>query len=161
MKNKILCFKTTVALLLVSAVLMLVSSPLQAADLCQVIRIEQEKGSGGTRLEIYPEKITVPVGTCTVWINWAAKQEVKVSFQENAKQCIISTEASTGFQELELKDGETCYVSESLPKGRTASLVWKKPGVYKYTLELGTPKMGGVHGGYTGIVKAQGVIEVK
>ena len=70
-----------------------------------------------------------------MWINWVTDKEVRVSFRENAKQCIMSSEASTGFDELDIKPGESCYISETLPRGKTASLVWTKPGIYKYHLE--------------------------
>ena len=109
--------------------------------------------------EIIPEKITVAVGTCTVWINWVTGREVRVSFRENAKQCTLSTEASTGFDELELKSGESCYISETLPRGKTASLVWTKPGTYKYNLEA--LRKATTLGAYSGDIIAKGVIEVK
>jgi hypothetical protein len=158
MNIKKLCFKTTAALFLVSAVLMLGNSLVYAADKCQIIRIQEGKGAGGTRLEISPERITVPVGTCTVWINWVMGREVRVSFRENAKQCIMSSEAATGFEELEIKPGETCYISETLPRGKTVSLVWTEPGSYKYSLEAPGSS---TQEGYSGTVIAEGVIEVK
>ena len=83
---------------------------------------------------------------------------MRVSFRENAKQCIMSSGASTGFEELEIKPGETCYISETLPRGKTASLVWTKPGIYKYSLEA--PRKATL-GGYSGDIMAEGVIEVK
>ena len=150
-------FKKTFGLFLVSAFL-LGSSLVYAEDMCQIIRIQEGKGAGGSRIEIFPEKITVSVGTCTVWINWINEKEVRVSFRENAKQCILSTEASTGFEELELKTGESCYISEKLPRGKTASLVWTKPGSYKYNLEAPGSSS---QKGYIGKIMAEGVIEVK
>lgn len=159
MNRRKLRFKTKTVLFLVSAVLLLGSSLAYAADTCQIIRIQEGKGAGGTRLEIFPEKITVPVGTCTVWINWVNDREVRVSFRENAKQCILSTDASSGFEELELKPGETCYISDTLPRGKTASLVWTKPSIYKYNLEA--PGGSSSLAGYSGNIVAEGVIEVK
>ena len=158
MKTKVSCFKSAAVLFLMSAVLFLGSSPLCAGDTCQIIRIDKGKGAGGTRLEIFPEKVTVPVGTCTVWINWVQTREVRVSFRENAKACMLATDASQGFEELELKPGESCYISEKLPRGKTASLVWNKPGTYKYSLEGEGSATGE---GYSGMMLATGVIEVK
>jgi hypothetical protein len=158
MNRRKLRIKIRAGLFLVSAVLFLGSSIVSAAEKCQIIRIQEGKGAGGTRLEIFPEKITVPVGTCTVWINWINDRDVRVSFRENAKQCILSTEASTGFEELGLTSGESCYISEKLPRGKTASLVWTKPGIYKYNLEYpGSTSQEG----YFGNIMAEGVIEVK
>lgn len=157
MKIRAFRFNSTTTMLVVCAILLLTHNMLYA-DVCQIIKIEEVKGAAVTRVEIIPEKITVPVGTCTVWINWVARKEVQVSFRENAKQCIFSTEASTGFSENELKAGETCYISESLPRGKTASLVWSKPGLYKYTIELENPT---TSLNLPGKVSTEGVIEVK
>ena len=59
MNIKKLRFKTTFVLFLVSASLLLGSSLVYAEDTCQIIRIQEGKGAGGTRIEIFPEKITV------------------------------------------------------------------------------------------------------
>jgi len=148
-------FKTTMISFLVSAALMLSTCMVYAGDNCQLIKITKEKAGGGTSVRITPEEITVPVGTCTVWINFVRDGKVQVSFRENAKQCILSTDAATGFEELKLETGESCYYSDVLPHGKTASLVWTKPGIYKYTLE--TPK----GKDYAGNIIAEGLIEVK
>lgn len=143
----------------ISGIILMMACGLVHADTCQIIRIEQGRGGSGARLEIIPEKLSVPVGTCTVWINWVMSQEVRVSFRENAKQCIASTISASGFKEEELNDGESCYITDSLPRGKTASLVWNKPGVYKYTLEAPQSTVqGGV--GLSGVM-SEGVIEVK
>jgi len=152
-----LSFKTTTVFFLVSAALLFATCMVYAGDRCQIIRIETGKGGGGSRLEIFPSKVTVPVGTCTVWINYVQRKEVQVSFRENAKQCILSTEAPTGFEEFKLKTGESCYISETLPRGKTASLVWSKPGIFKYILEAPGSTSGD---GYSGNIMAEGVIEV-
>jgi len=151
-------FKTTTLLFLVSAFLLLGTSIVYAGENCQIIRILEGKGAGGTRFEIFPEKITVPVGTCTVWINWINDREVSVTFREDANKCIQSTEASTGFKRHESKPGEICYISEKLPRGKTASLVWTKPGTYTYNLEA--PRDLTIEG-YAGNIIAKGIIEVK
>jgi len=107
-----------------------------------------EKGAAESRLTITPEKITVPPDTCVVWVNWVQGDRVSVSFRENVKQCVASNASPTGFI---LNEGETCYITEFLTRGKTASMYFNKPGVYKYTLELdGKPT-----------VQKQGVIEVK
>lgn len=135
MKIKKQGFDTSTVLFIALAILMLIGS-LAHAQMCQVIRIDQTKGGGSTRIEIAPEKITIPVGTCTVWINWVKNKEVQVSFRENAKHCILSSGSASGFQEMELKGGESCYISDTLPLGKSASLLWDKPGLFKYTLEF-------------------------
>ncbi|MBW2370666.1 MAG: hypothetical protein JRH15_22570 [Deltaproteobacteria bacterium] len=151
-------FKTASAFFIVFAILTLGASSVHA-DMCQIIRIEHTKGGGSSRLEVFPSKITVPVGTCTVWVNWVAREEVQVSFRENAKQCMLASESPTGFSEMQLKAGESCYISESLPRGKTASLFWNKPGVYKYNLEISNPRSSG--SGRNGKLLTQGVIEVQ
>ena len=158
MEIKRLCYKTKTAFVLVSTFLLFGASLVYATDSCQFIRIQEGKGAGGTRIEISPEKVTVPVGTCTVWINWDSDREIQVSFRENAKQCILSTKSSTGFEELNLKPGESCYISNKLPRGKTASLFWTKPGVYKYQLMAPAPI---AKEGYVGKMIAEGIIEVK
>ena len=151
-------FKTTMISFLVSAALMLSTCMVYAGDTCQLIRIRLDKAGGGSRVRIFPEKITVPVGTCTVWINFILDGNVQVTFRENAKQCILSTDAATGFKQLELETGEACYYSDPLPRGKTASLVWNTPGTYKYQLEgEGSASVEG----YAGKMLATGVIEVK
>ena len=160
MNIKKLGFKTTAALFLVSAALLLSTGIVYAEGSCQIIRIQQEKGAGGSRIDIYPAKVTVPVGTCTVWINWVETKEVQVSFREDAKVCMLSTVTPVGFEELKLKDNESCYISHKLPMGKTASLHWAKPGIFKYTLEA-PGSVGIAESGYSGDILAKGVIEVK
>ena len=59
MNIKKLGFKTTAVLFLLSAALLLGVALVYAADICQIIRIQEGKGAGGTRLEIFPKKVTV------------------------------------------------------------------------------------------------------
>jgi hypothetical protein len=158
MDIKKLRFKTTAVLFLVSAALLLSSSLVYAADDCRIIRIQQDKGAGGTRIQIVPEKLTVPVGACTVWINRVMDREVRVGFKENAKQCKLSTDAASGFEKLDLDVGESCYYSERMPRGKTASVVWTQPGKFKYQLEAARR---GTTEGFAGEIVAEGVIEVK
>ena len=148
-------FKVTMISFLLSTVFVLSTCMVYAGDNCQLINIRKEKAGGGSIIRVVPEKVTVPVGTCTVWINFVRDGKVHVSFRENAKQCILSTNAPTGFKQLELETGETCYDSGALSFGKTASLYWTQPGKYKYTLE--TPK-GKNYGGNTMV---EGIIEVK
>ena len=152
--------KSTIAVLF-ACLFVLFAFSIVSADTCQIIRIEEGRGGTGTRLEIIPANLTVSAGTCTVWINWVTGKEVRVSFREKAKACATSTGPVSGFKIIEgLKAGESCFLSESLPRGKTASIVWKKPGVYKYTLEAsGSAVSGGI--GLAGPILANGVIEVK
>ena len=154
-------FQRLVCVFLLTVAVLLFGCSLAGATMCQVIRIEDEKGGGGTRLTLLPEKITVPVGSCTVWINWVTKGEINVSFRENVKQCITSSESPTGFNMMDVKAGESCYVADKLSKGKTASLYWKTPGVFKYTIEMTDSKGAGGQSLYLGKPVATGVIEVK
>jgi outer membrane protein OmpA-like peptidoglycan-associated protein len=155
-----LSFKTTTVLFLLGAALLLGSSMVYAEGSCKIITITKIQAGGGSSILIKPEKATVSVGTCTVWINFVRRGDLRVSFRENAKQCILATDEATGFKEIKLESGESCFASETLPQGKTASLVWSTPGTYKYTLE--TPATTTTTG--TGMsvrnVQAEGVIEV-
>ena len=101
MSNQNRSLKPTAVVLLLGALLLFCASLTYAADRCHFIRIEEVKGAGQHRIDIFPSKVTVPVGTCTVWINFMKEGEVQVSFRENAKQCVLSTEAPTGFKEFD------------------------------------------------------------
>ena len=136
MSNKKLPFRTPTVLLLVGALLMIWGSPAYAGDRCQIIRVEEMKGAGQHRIDIFPSKITVPVGTCTVWINFMREGDVQVSFRENAKQCVLSTEAPTGFKTVDIKPGETCYVSESMPRGKDIESGMDKTGSIQIHLRV-------------------------
>jgi hypothetical protein len=48
-----------------------------------------------------------------------------------------------------------------LPRGKTASVTFKKPGVFKYILEIPDKRIQGYPGGYSGTIMAEGLIEVK
>ena len=159
MDIKKLRFKTTAVLFLVCAALLFGSSLVYAEDKCHVIRIQKDIGAGITRIQIIPEKITVSVGACTVWINRVTDREVRIGFKENAKQCRLSTDAHTGFKELDLEAGESCYYSERMPRGKTASVVWTQPGIFKYQIETSSTQTAGQ--GFVGEIVANGVIEVK
>jgi len=153
-------FKTTMISFLVSAAFMLSTCMVYAGDSCQFIKIRKKGAGGGSSVEIFPEKITVPVGTCTVWINFIRGGKVNVSFREGAKQCILSTDAASGFDEIKLDTGESCYYSEALSLGKSASLYWTKPGIYKYTIEAPKGTATSTQN-YSGNIIGKGVIEVK
>ena len=157
MKIKKMRLDTKIVLLMACAFLLLFSGPSYAEDKCEIITITKDKAGGGSSIKISPEKITVPAVTCTVWINFVRKGELRISFRENAKQCMAATDAATGFEEIKLDVGESCYYSEVLSHGKTASLYWSTPGTYKYVLE--TPATTGDNT-YAGTAQGQGIIEV-
>ena len=151
-------------ILFLACVFLMMGSSLAFADKCQIIRVDDAskvyKGTTttagttleGVKLQVFPEKVTVPVGTCTIWINWLDQGAINVSFTEGVKACVFS---ASGFIQKEIKQGDACYVAESVGKGRTASLTWEKPGLYTYTVELVGPTLGKKK------PMAEGVIEVK
>jgi hypothetical protein len=155
MKAKRSCVILAGVLIVLCTVLFLGQSPV-FSEYCQIIRITEEKGGAGTRIEIHPQKITVSVDTCVVWLNWVTSDRVTVSFRENAKQCKLSTDA-TGFN---LAPGEECYYAEFLSMGRTASMYFKEPGVYKYHLEMPGKNDSGSIGPIRTKIEAEGIIEV-
>ena len=161
-QKKVSVFKKSIFLL--ACVFLMMGSSLVFAEKCQIIRVEDAskvyKGSTtsagttleGVKLAVFPEKVTVPVGTCTIWINWMDQGAINVSFTEGVKTCVFS---ASGFIQKEVKPGESCYLAESVGKGRTASLTWEKPGQYTYTVELVAPTIGKEK------PMIEGVIEVK
>lgn len=125
---------------------------------CQIITMAQTSSYGKTGVNIIPEKITVPVGTCTVWVNFIPDQAVTVSFREHAQECKKAAGVATGFF-LDMKGGvpAACYMTEPLPLGKTSSITWSEPGVFKYTIEVAAPSSD-----LSKVTQlAQGVIEVK
>ncbi|MBT8339444.1 MAG: hypothetical protein HKP58_00425 [Desulfatitalea sp.] len=156
MKNRKGLLFTSGFLFFMGVVLIMGQGVLFASETCQIIRIEKASPSAGRQIEIFPNKATVPVGSCTVWMNWVVKGEVQVSFRENAQACISSTKSSSGFSKGKSNSGESCYMTEKLARGKTASLYWDKPGVYKYTIELT-----GVTSDKPNSLMATGIIEVK
>ena len=157
MNIRMLSFKATMVLFLASAALMLSTHMVYAGDTCQLIKIQGKISEGNSSIQVFPEKVTVPVGTCTVWVNFVPYAGVRIIFRENAKECLLSTAAATGFQESELKTAETCNVTGTLVRGQTASLVWSKSGIYKYTVENSSAR----GKDYVGEISVEGIIEVK
>jgi hypothetical protein len=99
--------------------------------------------------------MTVPKETCVVWVNWVSRERVRINFEKSGKSCIRSTESPSGFKEL-----EGCYLTEFLPRGKSASLVFKNPGAYKYQVEI--PDKSKTRAGvYPGKIEVGGVINVE
>lgn len=149
MKQKKTCVYR-MGIFLLACVFLMMGSAQVFAENCQIIRVDDARSalktstvSGrsleGVKLRVFPEKVSVPVGTCTIWINWLDAGDIQVSFVEGTKACVFSAE---GFVQKEVKPGESCYIAEKVGKGRTASLTWEKPGEYTYTVEAVGPTMG-------------------
>jgi hypothetical protein len=157
MNNKISRFKISVGFILV-CVMGFFFTTTAFGSTCQVITIGQTKSTRTPAMDVIPEKITVPVGGCTVWNNSIRDQAVTVSFREKAKPCEQAAGAPAGFF-LDMKGGkeEACYMTEPMPHGKTTSITWDEPGVYKYTIE-----MAGTNPDVSkGKKLAYGIIEVK
>jgi len=138
---------STGILVLFGAVLFLVQG-LAFAETCQIVTITSEKAGSADRIVITPDKITVSPDTCVVFMNWVRVDKVRVSFRENVKECKFTADSNAGFG---LAVGEECYLTDYLARGKTASMYFANPGVFKYTLDMeGKPS-----------VRAEGVIEVK
>ena len=150
-------FKKASIFLLVVSMFVFIGSVVFAEE-CQLIQLNLEKAGAGSQINIAPKSITVPVGTCTVWVNFIKDNEVSVSFREKAKACQSSTESTKEFGLTELKPGESCFLSRPLALGSSTSLIWSQPGEYKYTIQYASklPK-----GQILGDVLAEGVIVVE
>ena len=125
-------------------------------ELCQVIRITQEKGGAGKYIEVTPELAKVPKGACVIWVNWVPQMQVRVTFKENAKACMKATDAPSGFKEV-----ENCYRSESIPLGKTVSLHFNEAGTFKYHIEVPDKKKSTPSGIFWGKIEGSGEIQVE
>lgn len=157
MNNKISRFKISAGFILF-CMIGLFFTTMALGSTCRVITIGETKGIGTQTVATTPEKITVPVGTCTIWNNSVRDQSVTVSFREKAKPCEQVPGAPSGYF-LDMKGGkeEACYMTESMPYGKTAGITWDEPGVYKYTIELAGSKLDASKGKQL----SHGIIEVK
>ncbi len=141
-------FITSMGILVMFSVVLFLVQGLVFAETCQIVKITAEKTGSVSRIVVTPDKITVPPDSCVVFMNWVRKDKVRVSFRDNVKECKLTADTSAGFG---LAVGEECYLTDYLTRGKTASMYFANPGVYKYTLDMeGQPS-----------VKTEGVIEVK
>jgi hypothetical protein len=127
-------FKKAAIFLIFASIFIFIGSVVFAEE-CQLIQLNLEKAGAGSQINIAPKSITVPVGTCTVWVNFIKDNEVTVSFRDNAKKCQASTVATKEFGLMDLKEGESCFLSQPLALGSSTSLIWSQPGEYKYTIQ--------------------------
>jgi hypothetical protein len=139
MKIRTISLKKTSTLLMVTCIAILFSSMAFAQE-CELITIRQEGSGDNMNIKLSPRNITLPVGTCTVWVNFAKDADIEISFQEGAKKCVEGSTSASGFGLTNLKTGESCYVSKDLAYGKTSSIFWTKPGEYIYTIKY-TPKV--------------------
>jgi hypothetical protein len=119
------------------AIFLLNAVAIEAAEECRVVQIS---GIGSpVSIRIDPETLSVSKGTCVVWINWARAVEVKVMFREGQK-CAAATKAPAGFR----MDAMNCLVTDYIPLGGTASLMFAEEGAYDYEVgaAFATPQRG-------------------
>lgn len=95
---------------------------------CRIVRILDEGAESG-RLNIEPESMWIPKGTCVIWVNWTNGYEVNVSFAEG-KRCEDITESPVGFT----ISAQNCYVASAIPVGGTSSLRFMEAGQYEYEI---------------------------
>jgi plastocyanin len=95
------------------------------------------------RDKIEPLSLSVNKGDCVVWINFtqpvaATAGDVLIVFPD-AKECgIKEVKASTGFK---MEEALNCFIGGWLRPGETASLVFEKPGTYKYKVQFRSGKV--------------------
>jgi hypothetical protein len=141
METKWSCFKKASIYLIGVSIFIFMGSLVFAGQQTQLIQISGEVQGAGSKIDIEPQTVTIPVGTSTIWINFIKSiDQLTVSFRENAKVCSSSAEDSKDFGLTDLKTGESCYLSRPLALGQSSSLTWNKPGTYKYTIQF-TSKM--------------------
>ena len=81
-------------------------------------------------VDVKPQYLAVAPGSCVIFINWVRVDEIMVSFEEG-KTCADVTRAPSGFG----LDAKGCYVTDYLPMGKTSSLRFMEPGVYRYVIK--------------------------
>ena len=107
------------------------------AEECYFVKVFGEGSPVSIRLD--PDIISISKGHCVVWINWGREIEVTVKFQEG-KRCAEATKAPVGFR----MDAMNCYVTDRIPLGGTASLMFSADGTFDYEVEtpFATPARG-------------------
>ena len=108
-----------------------------AAEECYFVKVFGEGAPATVRIE--PDLLSISKGHCVVWINWARSIEVTVKFQEG-KRCADATKAPAGFR----MDQMNCYITDHIPLGGTASLMFSAEGTFDYEVEapFATPARG-------------------
>ena len=87
---------------------------------------------------IEPETLLVEKDTVVIWTLFGA-YDAQVLFLDGDK-CQKATEAPVGF-ELDSRETKACYRGVLIPNGGTASLKFKEPGVYEYSVKwANTPR---------------------
>jgi hypothetical protein len=83
-------------------------------------------------VEIVPQYIRVPQGSCVVWVNWIQQAEIQLSFGEG-KVCKKATATPMRFT---LEHETDCYVTDFKQVGETSSLRFMEKGTYKYEIKM-------------------------
>lgn len=81
-------------------------------------------------IEIQPQYLKIPKGACAVWVNWANRDEISISFKEG-KECSSAAEAAMGYR---FTPETGCFVTDYLQMGQTSSLRFVQLGKYKYDI---------------------------
>lgn len=141
-KIKYLAIGTVVALFFITSTVMVKPTVISAAETkkgeCYVISIHGKSDyvstpmASHTQAEIIPESIRIAQGSCVVWVNWADRPEISISFNDG-KTCKTVTKAPVGFK---LDSGSGCYLTDYLTLGATSSLRFMEVGTYKYELHV-------------------------
>ena len=91
---------------------------------------QQTPATTQSQIEVEPMNINIPKGSCVVWVNWANRPEIRLSFAEG-KACQSKTEAAMGFR---FTPTTGCYITDYLKMGQTSSLRFMQAGTFKYDL---------------------------
>ena len=94
---------------------------------CQIIRIYKDHEKS---VRIESPTTYIAKGGCVIWVNWSPTQKVNITFEKDQK-CEDIVDASSNFK----LNNQGCFISHLiLPKGETASLVFKKEGIMEYVV---------------------------
>jgi plastocyanin len=134
-----------VTVILIMTVFLFSPQPINAVEECKIVKLS---GHGLVRPQMYvriePEKLVISKGTCVVWVNFVAADEITVSFREG-KKCLSAVsplkKAKTPgeaaiYKGWKLDEAKDCFVTSFITEGQTSSLIFSQPGTYKYEVQV-------------------------
>ncbi|MBI5582822.1 MAG: hypothetical protein HY892_03265 [Deltaproteobacteria bacterium] len=108
-------------------------APVGAVETCMIVKLWD-------RDKIEPLNVSINQGDCLVWVNFSRPTstakvpgDAMIVFPDATKCIINEVKASVGFK---MEKATDCFVAGWIRPGETASLVFAKPGTYKYKIKF-------------------------
>jgi plastocyanin len=134
-----------IMVILIMAIFLFSPQLTNAVEECRIVKLS---GHGLVRPQMYvriePNTLVISKGTCVVWVNFVAADEVTVSFKEGNK-CLSAVspvkKAKTPaeaeiYKAWKLDKVKDCFVTSFVTEGQTSSLVFSQPGTYNYEVQV-------------------------